>query len=331
MPEVLVATPLNYSAVTQPYSFSDSISIRELSPILWDISIVKGFISERERDEIATAKYWLCASNEYEYVYGDVDDELYTKARNAAWALQIICPSGGKHIFLKFQKTEKGYDNTGSQRPKELCSTLLGRLTFLEHQGLQKDFDAVYVGVQRAFTEKVVRLQNPILLLEHGMQICNVNLGALMFVMGLDMLFMAGEIDTFLKRVGGFLGLDSLIFPSDSIMNRQPNTVVRDVLSDLYDFRNIIAHGQEIPVDPYRMKKDLISTDGERFNHDDYYCAELMLESSLFMLTTALRRVFVEGLFDDVRDPDNWRIKMRLYEHRYKEAGGSKGVKQRGR
>jgi hypothetical protein len=131
MPEVLVATPLRHSAVTKPYTFSDRISIRELAPILWDTSIVKWYVSEDEREYLAQAKYWLCASKEVEYVSGDAANDLYTKATYAAWTLQIICPSGAKHVFLKFQKSDKGYDNIGSKHPKELCSTLLGRVTHL--------------------------------------------------------------------------------------------------------------------------------------------------------------------------------------------------------
>jgi hypothetical protein len=142
---------------------------------------------------------------------------------------------------------------------------------------------------------------------------------------------MAAEIDKFVERVGGFLGLDSRVFPPDSWMNQQPNTMVREVLDDLYDFRNIIAHGQEIPQEPYRSKRNLIDTKGTRINPDEYYYAELMLESGLFMLTTALRRIFTEGLFDDVKDPNKWRMKMLLYEHRYKENGGTKPIKRRGR
>jgi hypothetical protein len=53
-----------------------------------------------------------------------------------------------------------------------------------------------------------------------------------------------------MQRVGGFLGVDSLIFPPDSFMHYQPNTTARDVLENLYDLRNIIAHGQEIPKHP---------------------------------------------------------------------------------
>jgi len=81
---VLVATPLKYSAVSRPYEFADGISIRELSSIRWDVSIVKGFISEREREDLANTRYWLCAAKEYEHVFGDVGDELYDATHHAA-------------------------------------------------------------------------------------------------------------------------------------------------------------------------------------------------------------------------------------------------------
>jgi hypothetical protein len=34
------------------------------------------------------------------------------------------------------------------------------------------------------------------------------------------------------------------------------------------------------------------------------------------MLTTALRRIFIEGLGDEVADPAQWRRKLTIYEHR---------------
>jgi len=70
-------------------------------------------------------------SKEDELVYDDVGKELYAKARDAGLALQVICPSGSKNIFLKLTKTDEGYDNIGIEHPKELCSTLLGRITSL--------------------------------------------------------------------------------------------------------------------------------------------------------------------------------------------------------
>jgi hypothetical protein len=331
VPEVLVATPLRSFSVTRSYKFIDGISIRTLSPILWDISIAKTFISTNEQDELASTQYWLCASEEVEHGYLHVGDDLYRKAMYAMSALQIICPSGSKNVFLKFTHTEQGYDNVEIRHAKELCSTLIGRITFVEDVGFAQDFEAVYSLVKRAFTEKVVRLQNPILLLEHGTQIANVNLGALMFVMGLDMLMMAGgENVLFVERLGGFLGPQSHIFPPDSIMHRQPAVKVQDVLPNLYEFRNKIAHGLEIPKRPYREKYDLCDNSGAPINQDDYYYAELMLESGLFLLTGALRKIAVEGLFDGVREEANWRIGLRLYERRWRDTA-TVGAQSKGR
>jgi hypothetical protein len=189
----------------------------------------------------------------------------------------------------------------------------------------------VYEGIRRANADHFVRLQNPVLLLEHGQQIGNVYLASLMFVMGLDALFMAGESAKFMQRVGGFLGVNNLIFLADSLMKRQPKTSVSEVLQDLYELRNTIAHGQEIPKQPYREKHDLMSTAGYRINQIDFSYADLMQEASLFLLTTTLRRIFTEGLYDAVADVKQWRQRLTIYEHRYQNAGGPALVKARGR
>jgi hypothetical protein len=321
VPQVLVATPLKH--MTRPYDFGDGISIQELSPILWDVSLAKTFISSDERDKLANTRYWLCASRDVEHFYPEVGGDLYDHARYAMWALQILCPSGARNVYLKFDRTEAGYDNVGTQRPKELCSTLMGRITSVEDRRFVEDFDAVYSLVKRAFTQRVVRLQNPILLLEHGMQICNVNLGTLMFVMALDMLMMAGEKSPFVERLGGFLGPESHVFSPDFVMRRQPAVKVKDVVSDLFDFRNVIAHGREIPKAPFREKYDLVDDRGVRINSQDYYYSELMLESGLFLLADAMRKIAVEGLFDDITDPAKWRSNLRTYEHRCKNSVSS--------
>jgi hypothetical protein len=332
MPEVLVATPLNWSGVSRPYSFTDGICIRELSPIRWDVARVKSEISESALDELAETRYWLCASKDYDHTSGSAGDELLELAHDAAMALQIICPTGSEHVFLKFQQTASGWDNIATSPPNNpLRRTLLGRITDLEQQGLTEHFDAVYSGIRQANARHLVRLQNPVLLLEHGQQTGNVYLSTLMFTMGLDMLFMAGEIRPFIQRVGGFLGVDSFIFPPEALMQRQPNPTVRQVLRDLYELRNTIAYGQEIPKHPYREKYSLMSTGGHQINQVSFSYVNLMHEASLFMLTTALRRVFTEGLFAVVANQQLWRRKLTVYERRYKEAGGPEPVKSRGR
>jgi len=43
------------------------------------------------------------------------------------------------------------------------------------------------------------------------------------------------------------------------------------------------------------------------------------------------KKIFTEGLSEDVADPEKWRLKMKIYEHRYKDAGGPDAAKARGR
>lgn len=326
MPEFLVGTPLKHSVASQTYSFADGISIQKVAPILWDVSIAKGYLSQHDRDYLNEDRFWLCATAEAQSAFDAVAQQLYEKARQAAYALQIIAPCGGKNTYLQFQNTKDGFDNVGVRHPHEACVTLLGKLLRTERLGLERDFDKVYAGVRRAFMEKVVRIQNPILLLEHAQQIGNPPLAATMCTMGLDMLFMAGKINCFVSRLGGFLGLDTFVFPSygfDGEPSHQPAVRVGEVLADLYAFRNLIAHGHEIPETPWRQTQPMLTTEGHSINYEPICRVDLMLESSLFLLTMALRRVFIEDLFDEVADSRKWRAKLNVYEHRYRDAGGA--------
>jgi hypothetical protein len=58
---------------------------------------------------------------------------------------------------------------------------------------------------------------------------------------------------------------------------------------------------------------------------------ELLLDSTLLILTAALRRVFTEGWVGDVADKSLWKARMTLFEHRFKNAGGLPVVKEAGR
>jgi hypothetical protein len=79
-------------------------------------------------------------------------------------------PMGGKHVFLKLHNQSAECDNLGALHLKQSCSTVFGRIIPVEDQGLATMFETVNDSVSRAFTEEIVRLQNPIILLEHGMQ-----------------------------------------------------------------------------------------------------------------------------------------------------------------
>jgi hypothetical protein len=280
---------------------------------LWELSVAKKLMSDDEREHLSESRYWLSASKEVENWYLDQsDDSPYEKARRAMNALQIICPSGRRNVYLKFRETPEGFDNIGSLHPAKMSSTVMGRMAVLEEQGLQDDFDKVYQGVNRAFDERIVRLQNPILLLEHGLQTGHVYLSTLMWVMGLDMLFMAGEKVPFVDRAAGFLGASTRVSPVVPFPNRQPRLTIGEVLGDVYELRNIVAHGREIPAKPFREKCDIVDTNGGRINTIDYHYSQVIMESALFLLARSLRKIMVDGLVDVVEDEANWKQKLKV-------------------
>lgn len=270
-------------------------------------------MSDKERNDLSESRYWLSVSKQVEKWYlNQSDDELYEKARRAMNALQIICPSGGRNVYLKFRELPDGFDNTGSLHPAKMTSTMMGRMAVLEDQGLQEDFERVFQGVNRAFDEMIVRLQNPILLLEHGLQTGHLYLSTLMWVMGLDMLFMAGEKVPFVDRVAGFLGASARIFPAVPLPHRQPRLTIGEVLEDVYELRNIVAHGREIPARPFREKCDLVDAKGVRIDVFDYHYSEVIMESALFLLARSLRKIMVDGLVDVVKDEAKWKQKLKV-------------------
>ena len=323
MDRILVATPLPHNSVRRSFAFLDNVTIQKLEPILWDLSVVKTLISEKERKELSESRYWMSVSKEVEsWPLEHSDNDLYEKVRRAMYALQIIRPSAGRNVYLKFRETPEGFDNIGSQHPSRMNSTLMGRLAVLEEDRLQADFDRVYQGVTRAFDEKIVRLQNPILLLEHGLQIGHVYLSTLMWVMGLDMLLMAGgNKSEFVNRAAGLLGATTQVFPAVSAPYRQPQLTVGEVLGDVYELRNLVAHGLEIPAEPFREKRDIVDTDGTRININDYSYAGVLMEAALFVLVRSLQNIMLDGHVDVVKDEAEWKQKLKV-DARLERLGG---------
>ena len=308
---VIVATPLRGGCCSKPYSFTDGVEIREIKSILWELAVAGKLLSEDDREYLNSSQYWLSVTERIEnWSFGQSDDQLYERARHAMFALQILCPSGGRNLYLKLHDTPSGLDNVGSMHPARMHSTSIGRLTVLEHQGLQPDFDKVYRGVRRSFSEGIVRLQNPIVLLEQGLQAGHVYLSTLMWVMGLDMLLMAGEKVPFVERAIGFLGRDTQVFPAVLQSNRQPKLEVAEIVDDIYELRNLVAHGREIPFKPFRQSHDIVDSTEAPLTYESTY-AQVIMESALFLLVKSLRKIMVEGLVDVVKDEANWKRRLK--------------------
>lgn len=287
MNEALVATPLDPSVVTRPYCLVDGIEIRENIQIVWDYSAIKKYISHSEIEELQKTRYWLCVSRCGDSLTALPDDVLFEKVLHGLLALQIICPVGAQRALLGFVRTSTGYINISARHSKQLGVSKIARLFEWREECIVDDFSSTYTMIRQAFDVSIVRLQNPLYLFEHGMQLSHVYLSTMFFVMALDMLVMAGEGRKFIERLGGFLGHTSYVFPRTLDAKLQPALKVQDVLGDLYRLRNILAHGLEVPNDPYRKlyRMRLEGPSEVAANVDEYYYAEIMLECSLFLLT----------------------------------------------
>lgn len=172
--------------------------------------------------------------------------------------------------------------------------------------GLSNQFDRVYGGARDAFRNGAVRIQNPLSLLHHGLHNREPILSLLYWVMGLDMLMMAGGIRPFVARLTHFLGGNTLVFPRSSTLGQQPSYVVADVVKDIYELRNAIAHGQEIPP-RYLAPFDFLDADGAVINVDPMTYGQHLSQCAVFLLCKCLHKIFIEGIVTDSRQPRAWR------------------------
>jgi hypothetical protein len=147
---------------------------------------------------------------------------------------------------------------------------------------------------------------NPLVLLEHGLQIDHVYLSTLMWVMGLDMLFMACNRNEFGKRIKRFLGATTEVFPPVS-SNFPFCLTVEELVDDLYDIRSEIAHGRAIPE---RFRKPFRSELDNDFSVSFYAgvsYSEFLRQAALRILTLSLEKIFLNNLVADVASDKKWR------------------------
>ena len=140
-----------------------------------------------------------------------------------------------------------------------------------------------------------------------------------MWVMALDMLFMAEAKIPFVERLTGFLGVDTLVFPPLTC-EFQPDLTVGCVATDLFQLRSIIAHGKQIPEGPFLESRELVNTNPKCLvpNEDfTYSYSQVLRASALFLLVHSLRKIMVEDLIDVVGDDKKWRQKLKAGATRY--------------
>jgi hypothetical protein len=117
---------------------------------------------------------------------------------------------------------------------------------------------------------------------------------------------MAGGKSKFAKRLTTFLGNETFVFPALETFG-QPKYRVGEVAEDLYELRNAIAHGGEIPLKFRKGTGFLDCAENLLEGYESgYQYGCVLLESALFLLCAALRKVFVRKLIQTVAERRAW-------------------------
>lgn len=319
METILVGTPIPHKLGSENLAFPDGVTIGKIQNIQLDKSFLNQVMSGMDVDAISNWKVWLTVSEDIES--GHNAPPGYAKARWAMSSLQIIRPFGCKNVYMGFRKNQEGWTHLNyGFHPSEMKCPDIACMAYYDVEGIKKDFEKVYRGVSRAFDEKITRLENPIVLLELGLQANHIYLSTLMWVMALDMLFMAEKKIPFVERLTGFLGVDTLIFPPLFECEFQADLTVGSIATDLFQFRSIVAHGKLIPK-KFLAQRELKNTNPECSVHGEdlyqYSYSQILSASALYLLVRSLRKIMVEDLIDVVGDDKKWRQKLKAGAARY--------------
>jgi hypothetical protein len=245
---------------------------------------------------------WLCC---------EFSDDLDPKKRqvatdsikNSQLALQLVAPIGVDYptVFTVEEGDDERTRIAGETHP-QMRPTEWARLVGFSATSLE-ELKAVVKGVCSALASQTTRVVNPLYFFATGMESNHPYVRTFLWVTGLDALLMAGNENEFKTRLVNFLGADSLVFPNIPTFG-QPRHRAQEVAGDLYEFRSVIAHGRAIDK-RFREHFQLTVPNGELPLECMYH--EFLRESALFLLTRAMKKVFVENLTETIAKPSAWR------------------------
>jgi hypothetical protein len=277
-----------------------------------DFDTWRYFLSGHDVQELDSARFWLRHgfSNTIPIAHPQ-DAEAVEFMQHALIAIQILAPVGAQNdIFIAHESDSRLLLDSG-YHPAPLREPMWSRLAGVPRT-FESEFPSVLIGVRDVFNRKLVRLQNPVYFLEHGLQATNLHLRILLWVTGLDAITMASSRKEFCHRVNNLLGQDSYVFPPERHTQAQPKYVVADVVEDLYHIRSEIAHGREISL-KFRQQTGIPMTKphfvSSAFAHHQY--RETLADCSAYLLCAALRKIFVNGLIDEAANEAAWRRQLR--------------------
>jgi hypothetical protein len=266
-------------------------------------------LSGRQITDLSRTAFWFRHDFRGESIkQTELQSNAKELVRNTVLAYQVARPvgtdDGGSFVLLCRKNKSLVIESVDTHRP--LKTTRWGRMIVSEPIDVNA-FTAVTAGVQEAFQKKIVRLQNPLYLLELGEEANNLHVRVLLWVTALDALVMAGNLKTFERRMCNLLGRQTFVFPA-MVSLPQPQYTLGDVVCDLYELRSEIAHGGRIR-ERFRKAVGFEDAQGNLIDgyERNYQRRQILEEAALFLLCLAQRTVFTNNLTDVVADEGRWR------------------------
>src|SRR5258708_3517971 len=306
MQPAFAATPLP-TYKFQAHIFANGFSIRQIEQpsIRWDLVRLglEKVLGDDDIESLIATQLWLCAEQP-----GMESRELLGTLWQAVLSMQIVCPFASRNIFLAFTETSTGYVDWGNDIRQPSVTGLIGKITSPKHVGFT-DYDNILAGVRKAFSQSIIRLVNPLYLLQLGLESNHRYVPTLLLTAALDMLVMAGgSTRYFCDRVHKLLGSTTYVFPKTEL-DRQPKHQMNEVTEELWNLRSHIAHGKRIP-ENLRAPCSLFDIDNRPINVVNYSKDKLLKEAALYILCAALQKVLCSSLIDTIGTDKAWRSRL---------------------
>lgn len=262
-----------------------------------------------EEEAVRERSHWLWIERECEWADHELLAEMAKDLRTAMLGFQLWASIGWDGLILDCWRTGEGCLTVERvHRLEQYATPLWGRM--LDLQKLDPaQLGPLVEGTLTAEESGCVPIVNPFQFLEIGLQtaVNHRRAGAVLWMMGLDGLLAAEGQVVFSNRLRKLLGKDTPIFPEDCV-GRRPTYTVAELAANMFEFRNLIAHGREI-LQKYRepIALQFESGDSDLLALEKWSQGTLMIESIVFALIAALRTVINDSLMERIRRQRAWK------------------------
>jgi hypothetical protein len=262
-----------------------------------------------EEETVQERNHWLCAERECQWTDHALLKQMAEELRTAMLGFQLWAPIGWDGLILDCWRTQEGSLTVERvHRPEEYAAPFWGRMLDLRKLD-PAQLGLLVEGTLAAVESGCVPIVNPFRFLEIGLQtaVNHRRAAAVSWMMGLDGLLAAERQVVFSNRLQNLLGKDTRIFPEDRA-GRRPTYTVAEMAANMFEFRSLIAHGREI-LQKYRepIAFQFEPEELDCLAVEEWSRGTLMIESIVFTLIAALRRVIIDGLMERTRSQRAWK------------------------